>query len=403
MADIEADPADAGAWGGSGRSNRHSKKKKADGSALPRTDRPDNPSETEEQPWNAIHLPSLEGVPVPERRWIIRDWLPVRAVTLLYADGGIGKTLLALQLMTATALLSAKWCGIQTEPVKSIGLFSEDDFDEIHARMEAIRQSYGVTWSDLESMCPVDAVGQDNILVRFNSYDGKMTLTARFAQLREQALDTKSRLVVIDTAATCFGGNENDRSHVTQFIGTALTRLAQDIDGSVLLNAHPSLSGIASGDIRSGSTAWNNSCRSRWSLTRPQDADGKPILDSPERILTRRKANAASTGDAITMEWRNGVFVIPEKFTVGTGHRKDQAESAFLAALEAKRRAGLHVSANERAGNFAPKVLYNTPEARDFSKRELIEAMNNLLRRGRIRTQSYKHDYKTHEELIADC
>jgi hypothetical protein len=141
--------------------------------------------------------------------------------------------------------------------------------------------------------------------------------------------------------------------------------LAQDIDGSVLLNAHPSLSGIASGDGRSGSTAWNNSCRSRWSLTRPEDAEGKPILDSPERILTRRKANAASTGDAITMEWIDGVFVVPEKYTAGSGSRKDQAEAVFLAALDAKRRAGLHVSAKSRAGNYAPKVFHDAPEGRD--------------------------------------
>jgi RecA-family ATPase len=227
-----------------------------------------------------------------------------------------------------------------------------------------------------------------------------MTLTPRFTQLREQALDTKSRLVVIDTAATCFGGNENDRSQVTQFVGTALTHLAQDIDGSVLLNAHPSLSGIASGDGRSGSTAWNNSCRSRWSLNRPEDAEGKPILDSSERILTRRKANAASTGDAITMEWRDGVFLVPEKYTAGSGSRKDQAEAAFLAAMKVKRNQGLHVSANSRAGNYAPQVLKRTPQATDFNIKELTEAMNNMLSRGRLRTGVYTHDSKQREELV---
>jgi RecA-family ATPase len=227
-----------------------------------------------------------------------------------------------------------------------------------------------------------------------------MVPTARFAQLREQALDTKARLVVIDTAATCFAGNENDRAQVTGFVGNFLTKLAQDIDGAVLLNAHPSLTGLTSGDLRSGSTAWNNSCRSRWGLARPEGDDGKPVLDSLERILTRRKANAATTGDAITMEWRDGVFAVQQQFTAGTGHRKDQAESAFLAALEAKTGAGAHVSANSRAGNYAPKVLYNTPQARDFSKRELVEAMGNLLKRGCLRTQSYKHNYETHEELV---
>jgi RecA-family ATPase len=358
------------------------------------------PKPDQEQPWRAIHLPSLEGVPVPDRRWIVPHWLPVRVVTLFYADGGIGKTLLTLQLMATTALHTGRWCGIQVEPVKSIGLFSEDDLDEIHIRMEAIRQLYGASWSDLRNMCPVDAVGQDNILVRFTSYDGKMSFTPRYTQLREQALDTKSRLVVIDTAATCFGGNENDRSQVTQFIG-ALTRLAGEIDGAVLLNAHPSRSGLSTGNLDGASTAWNNSCRSRWTLMRPEDQDGKPILDSPQRTLTRRKANMASTGDEITMEWRDGVFVVPEQFgAAATGHRKDQAEAAFLLALDARKRIGLHVSAKERAGNFAPKILSNTPEARDFSKRELTEAMGNLLKRGCLRTKIYKHNYETHEELV---
>jgi RecA-family ATPase len=82
--------------------------------------------------------------------------------------------------------------------------------------------------------------------------------------LREQALDTKVRLVVIDTAATCFGGNESDRAQVTQFVGTILTSLAQDIDGSVLLNAHPSMTGLANGDLRCTATARMSGERQIW-------------------------------------------------------------------------------------------------------------------------------------------
>jgi RecA-family ATPase len=365
----------------------------------PADGKPEHKAYSDAIPWRAIHLPSWEGVTVPQRRWIVLDWLPVRTVTLCYADGGIGKTLLALQLMAATALENAKWCGIGVEPCNSVGLFSEDDATELHMRMDAIRQSYGASWADLANMQPVDGTGLDNILVRFES-DGKMVLTPRFAQLHDEAMDLKARLVVIDTAATCFGGNENDRSQVTQFVGTALTRLAQDIDGAVLLNAHPSLSGLANGDLRSGSTAWNNSCRSRWGMARPETESGQPNLASPERILTRRKSNAAPAGDTITMQWRDGVFSVPERFTAGAGHRKDQAEVAFLAALEAQKRADLHVSANAHAGNYAPKVFYNTPHGRDFSKRELTEAMSNLMKRGRLRTMPYQRNRITHEELV---
>jgi len=354
----------------------------------------------EDQPLRILDVAGLKHRRVPVREWIVPQWLPVRVVTIHYADGGIGKTLLAMQLMAAAAA-GAPWCGMPVTPCKSVGLFSEDDSDELHIRLESIRQHYGLSWDDIAGMCPIDGTGQDNTLVRFER-DGQMTLTPRFHRLREQAMDIGARLVVIDTAATTFGGNENDRAQVTAFVGAALTGLAQAINGAVLLNAHPSVSGIASGDLRSGSTGWNNSCRSRWSLARPVDEGGRPILDSPQRVLTRRKANAASSGDTVTMQWHEGVFIVPDdaKGSVTPSARKDDAEQAFLAALRAKTERGLQVSQNNRAGNYAPRILKATPEGADFKEKELAEAMNNLLARGRIRTETYRHDSKVREGLV---
>jgi AAA domain/RepB DNA-primase from phage plasmid len=48
-----------------------------------------------------INAASLEGKPVPEREWLVRDLIPAKNVTLLYGDGGTGKSLLALQLGAA--------------------------------------------------------------------------------------------------------------------------------------------------------------------------------------------------------------------------------------------------------------------------------------------------------------
>lgn len=343
-----------------------------------------------------IYLPALHLLPVPERRWIVPNWLPVRQVTMNYADGGIGKTLLAMQLMAATALGST-WCGIAVEPCPSIGLFSEDDVTEIHIRMDAIRQSYGVEFPDLGDVHPIDATGADNILAHF---DGNyMTPTARFAQLRQCALDTKARLIVLDTAATTFGGNENDRSQVTQYVGSLLTSLAQDIDGAVLLNAHPSVSGMASGDIRSGSTGWNNSCRSRWAMTRPKGEDGLPQLDSTERLLTRRKANAAAAGESIALAWQEGVFATQSPAnTFGASTRKDAAEHAFMAALATCNRS---VSDNKRAGNWAPRVFNMTPNGADYRIPELAEAMANLMKRGIVAMVATRKDGKDALELKA--
>jgi RecA-family ATPase len=340
-------------------------------------------------PITPLHLPSLHLRPVPERRWIVQDWLPVRQVTLNYADGGIGKTLLAMQLMAATAL-SQSWCGLPVEPCASVGLFSEDDETEIHIRMDAIRRSYGVNFTDLGDVHPIDATGADNILAHFDG--NHMTPTARFNPLRQCALDTGARLVTIDTAATTFGGNENDRSQVTQYVGALLTKLAHDIDGAVLLNAHPSVSGIANGDLRSGSTGWNNSCRSRWAMTRPDGEDGKPDLASMDRVLTRRKSNAAAAGETLSLTWEGGVF-LPKLGSSGTSSsRKDDAEAAFLAALRASPRP---VADEVRASNYAPRMFHSTPYGADFRVQELAEAMRNLMGRGRVVTVEYKRDYKT--------
>ncbi len=346
------------------------------------------------QEWRAIRPSTLQGVEVPERRWIVPQWLPKRQVTLNYADGGIGKTLLAMQLMAATAL-SKPWCGLEVEPCVSLGLFSEDDRDELHIRLNGIRHFYGASFSDMDDMTLVDGTGQDNILV---VWDGqRLAPTPRLEQLREHALDIGAKLVVIDTAATTFGGNENDRAQVTSYVGTYLTRLAQDIDGAVLLNAHPSLSGMASGSQTSGSTAWNNSCRSRWALVRPDGEDGKPKLDSMERVLTRRKSNAAAAGETLSIEWRDGVFAV--KATPGgsaSGTRKDAAEQAFMAGLLAASRP---LSDSKNAGNFAPKIIHTTPQGRDFTTAELTEALRNLMSRGEIVVSEYEQNYRTFYQI----
>ncbi len=112
-----------------------------------------------------------------------------------------------------------------------------------------------------------------------------------------------------DTAADTFGGNENDRAQVRTFLGVVLTKLARDIGCAVLVNAHPSRSGMGqNGDMNGGSTAWSNTARSRWALIRPQGEEGE-VGDESLRQLSRRKANYSSIGDTINLRWKDGVLI----------------------------------------------------------------------------------------------
>ncbi len=50
-------------------------------------------------PPSIISAASLHGKPVPERQWVVENMIPGRNVTDISADGGTGKSLLALQLL----------------------------------------------------------------------------------------------------------------------------------------------------------------------------------------------------------------------------------------------------------------------------------------------------------------
>jgi hypothetical protein len=52
-----------------------------------------------------------EGKKAPPRLWVVPDDIPNRNVTLLYADGGTGKSYLELQLAVARAL-GKEWIGL---------------------------------------------------------------------------------------------------------------------------------------------------------------------------------------------------------------------------------------------------------------------------------------------------
>ena len=47
---------------------------------------------------------SWQDRPIPERQWLVPGLIPMRSVTMLSGDGGLGKSILALQLIAACAL-----------------------------------------------------------------------------------------------------------------------------------------------------------------------------------------------------------------------------------------------------------------------------------------------------------
>ena len=91
--------------------------------------------------------------------------------------------------------------------------------------------------------------------------------------IRSEIEKRRPSLLILDTLADLFGGDEIKRPHSRQFIGL-LRGLAIEFRLTIDLLSHPSQSGMASGAGASGSTAWSNSVRSRLYLERRSASGG---------------------------------------------------------------------------------------------------------------------------------
>jgi RecA-family ATPase len=234
--------------------------------------------------------------------------LPVRNVILLGGDGGMGKSLLALQLGIACTTGTA-WIGIEVAQGPVIYFSAEDELAELDRRMEAICAAEGIELNTSFELHLLNMAGEDAALVTESHKATQLTRTDLFRRLEATTEMLSPMVLILDNLADVYSGNENNRALVKAFIGM-LRGLCLHYDCTVLILGHPSAAGRASGSGESGSTAWNNSVRSRLYLHKPDGADeGK---DDGARILEVMKANYAVAGQRIELKWKDGRFVRAE-------------------------------------------------------------------------------------------
>jgi RecA-family ATPase len=343
-----------------------------------------------------INAASLSGKAIPQREWLVPGLIPTRNVTLLYGDGGTGKSLLALQLAAAKASGSSFF----GRPMMQGGVefvTAEDEQSEMHRRLIDISRSMGKGLDAMAGLHLTSLADQDALLaIPADGRGGTLEVTNLYQELKQILAESKPTLVVLDTLADIYGGNEIVRAQVRQFAGL-LRRLAVDNGCTIVVLAHPSLSGMDKGT--SGSTGWSNSVRSRLFFTRVLDADGTEP-DEDLRMLRVGKSNYGRTGLEIPMRWKNGVFV-EEGGAAGPDPLSQQwkADRVFLEMLDKANEQNTHVSASVKANNYAPKVFVRDALKQGVKKRDLVDAMQRLLDGAKIENAPYGPPSRTSYRL----
>jgi RecA-family ATPase len=325
----------------------------------------------------------------PPRDWIIDGLIPAGHVTSMLGNGGLGKTLLAVQLGVHISM-NRPIFGRVVSGGPVLGVFCEDEQEELERRGRAACAGEDIPLESLERLHMTSRDGLDNLLCTFDRE--QIVMTPFYRQLDATVGLLKPRLTIIDTAADVFGGDFMSTPQVRQFLKVALGGLCVRHGTAVLLLAHPSASGMQSGDGGGFSTAWNNSVRSRLFLRRPKSEDKEAAQD--RRVLEVRKSNYAVDGTSIALMYQHGCFVPdPEPLEEGVKPVRPPRTDTRLAfaALEQIRRLapaggpvvrfGTILDALQAAGSLPRSA---TATEADKVRKTLQRALNQIADDGHI-------------------
>lgn len=193
--------------------------------------------------------------------------------------------------------------------------------------------------------------------------------TARFKALRETALATGARLMVLDNTCHLFGGDENVKREVAAFVNL-LNGLAAEIDGVVLLLAHPNktlLNNPAAGDANQfgGSVAWKTRCAPACSWPRRT-----AMIPTHASLPTPRPTTPARGSNKLSFRWHRGAFVREEDLPADyaaelTATIRDSVDNeVFVRCLRLRNEQQRPVSNSLASRTYAPRVFAEMAESK---------------------------------------
>jgi len=215
-----------------------------------------------------LDVASMSANPPPPVPWLAPPILPRAALTVLYAPGGDGKSLLAMAL-TAAVAHGGSLAGIDCQHGVSIYVDAENGEYEIHRRVHTL---------DL----PPSGVR----VAEANGLD----LRRHFNDVHALAMETKPDLLVLDSLRSLTPGLDENDTKQTSMVLDPLRRLAHDSGTAVLLIHHSNKAGR---EFR-GASSIRDSVDVLWHLGRHDDDP-----DPQRRFLSCRKMRVAAEPDRI--------------------------------------------------------------------------------------------------------
>jgi archaellum biogenesis ATPase FlaH len=253
---------------------------------------------------------ALDKNPPELKRAIIDNWLYEGTVALFAGHGGVGKSMLGLQIAIGMAL-GKPVVGASTVPERVVYYSCEDDATVLYWRAKRICEAMGCSITDLDDKLLVRDFTRSNAIM-YAGQNGEPESSPQAMQLLGEDIEGfEATVAFVDNASDVFAGSEVVRAEVRQFI-RQLQATAKDC--AVVLVAHvdkASAKNSATTEGYSGSTAWNNSVRARWYFYRDEN---------DALMLECQKVNYGRRGEQYAVEFDESVHA----FTLTEPERREE-------------------------------------------------------------------------------
>ena len=260
-----------------------------------------------------------EGEP-PVQRFLLRPFMPLGTLGLLFGPGGVGKSLAAMDLCLAVACRTLPNTGLAAHmPVlgaaipadaagASVFLTLEDDRAEVHRRAVALDPKGTRRDAPCFVIPAVELTWFDPALV---TAEGRAAVLTRFAKEELDDLLTRIameagcpvRLLVLDPAGDFLNVDENDATYV-KLLMRHLRGVCIRHGCTILLLGHVAKTVDPDGPSMRGSSAWISNSRFAFALWRP-------VADEAAKLAARLNEAADS------LVWGNLVKANHAKAPIG--------------------------------------------------------------------------------------
>ena len=307
------------------------------------------------------------------------------AVTLFGGHGGVGKSLLGGLQLAVSLATGRRFLGQETTRSRVLCYFCEDSGKVSRHRLARVVDHHGIDPDELVGRLRIfDMTEADPVLYREDRHGPAPT--ERYLWLRDQIEEFGADVLIVDNASDVYDASEISRPRVREFI-RLLSQLMKPRNGAVVLLAHVDKSTAKAGggaEGYSGSTAWNNSVRSRLYL---YEQNGAVILE-------HQKANYGPKADPVRLHWEEGLLLEGDAVHQAEPLVEHAKLCAILRLIEEFTARGESIGTSPQSPSNAHRMLKNE---KDYPARMPAADLFALLRDAERRRLIEREEYRTQD------